>query len=381
MEPTWLTASNAKEQRIGSELRSMVQSPPGYKLVGADVDSQELWIASVLGDAYAAQTHGATPLGWMTLSGTKADGSDMHSVTAKAIGINRDQAKVINYARIYGAGQQFAVQLLKQFNPTISDGEAKSKAHRMFLMTKGKKCFRILQEYKEEFEDIPYTQRDAVRLAGLYGKQILEMFEKPKWEGGTESAMFNRLEEIASEQTPMTPFLKSRLSRALEPAQGLEDRFLPTRVNWVVQSGAVDFLHLMLVCMRWLMQDKIRFCISFHDELRYLVKEEHTYKAALAMHITNLMTRAFCSSRIGLNDLPQSVAFFSSVEVDTVLRKEATLDCKTPSNPHGLQKGYGIPVGESLDVKMAIEKAGGPDVSAWEWHRFSEEAKNIDNKE
>lgn len=49
MEPTWMTASNAHSERVGSELRSLVQAPPGYKIVGADVDSQELWIASVLG--------------------------------------------------------------------------------------------------------------------------------------------------------------------------------------------------------------------------------------------------------------------------------------------------------------------------------------------
>lgn len=365
MEPTWLTASNAKEQRVGSELRAMVQAPPGYKIVGADVDSQELWIASVLGDAYAAKMHGATPLGWMTLSGAKNDGTDMHSVTAKAIGINRDQAKVINYARIYGAGQQFAVQLLKQFNPTISDAEAKSKAYKMFLMTKGKRCYRIRPEYKEEFEDIGYVQRDAVRIAGLYGKHVSEMFEHPKWEGGTESAMFNRLEEIANQPTPRTPFLRSRLSRALEPAQGLEDRFLPTRINWVVQSGAVDFLHLMLVCMRWLMDDKIKFVLSFHDEVRYLVKDDHAYQVALAMHITNLLTRCFCASTLGLTDLPQSVAFFSSVEVDTVLRKEATLDCKTPSNPDGLSKGYGINSGETLDIYTSIKKAGTTDIRSW----------------
>uniref|UniRef100_A0A336KHX2 DNA polymerase subunit gamma-1 n=1 Tax=Culicoides sonorensis TaxID=179676 RepID=A0A336KHX2_CULSO len=369
MEPTWLTASNAKEQRIGSELRAMVQAPPGYKIVGADVDSQELWIASVLGDAYAAKMHGATPLGWMTLSGTKSDGTDMHSVTAKAIGINRDQAKVINYARIYGAGQQFAVQLLKQFNPTISDAEAKSKAFKMFLMTKGKKCYRILPQYEDQFENIAYTQKEAIRISSLHGKHVLEMFKSPKWEGGTESAMFNRLEEIASEPTPKTPFLQSRLSRALEPAQGLEDRFLTTRINWVVQSGAVDFLHLMLVCMRWLMKNNVKFCLSFHDEVRYLVKDEDAYKAALAMHITNLLTRCFCSSKLGLNDLPQSVAFFSSVEVDTVLRKEATLDCKTPSNPDGLSAGYGIGPGESLDIYTSITKAGSSDIREWKWHK------------
>lgn len=36
----------------------MVRAPPGYCLVGADVDSQELWIAAILGDAHFAGIHG-----------------------------------------------------------------------------------------------------------------------------------------------------------------------------------------------------------------------------------------------------------------------------------------------------------------------------------
>lgn len=43
---------------MGSELKAMVQVPPGYSLVGADVDSQELWIAAVLGEAHFAGMHG-----------------------------------------------------------------------------------------------------------------------------------------------------------------------------------------------------------------------------------------------------------------------------------------------------------------------------------
>ncbi|KAJ8729036.1 hypothetical protein PYW07_006735 [Mythimna separata] len=39
-EPTWMTASNAHAERVGSELRAMVQAPPGHSFVGADVDSQ-----------------------------------------------------------------------------------------------------------------------------------------------------------------------------------------------------------------------------------------------------------------------------------------------------------------------------------------------------
>lgn len=38
VENTWLTASNAKKNRVGSELKAMVKAPPGYCFVGADVE-------------------------------------------------------------------------------------------------------------------------------------------------------------------------------------------------------------------------------------------------------------------------------------------------------------------------------------------------------
>lgn len=44
--------------RIGSELKAMVQAPPGYHIIGADVDSQELWIAAIFGEAHFAGIHG-----------------------------------------------------------------------------------------------------------------------------------------------------------------------------------------------------------------------------------------------------------------------------------------------------------------------------------
>lgn len=47
-----------QRDRVGSELKAMVQVPPGYHLVGADVDSQELWIAAMLGEAHFAGMHG-----------------------------------------------------------------------------------------------------------------------------------------------------------------------------------------------------------------------------------------------------------------------------------------------------------------------------------
>jgi len=47
-----------QDDRIGSELKAMIQSPIGYHFVGADVDSQELWIAALLGDKHFQGVHG-----------------------------------------------------------------------------------------------------------------------------------------------------------------------------------------------------------------------------------------------------------------------------------------------------------------------------------
>ena len=56
---------------------------------------------------------------------------------------------------------------------------------------------------------------------------------------------------------------------------------------------------------------------------------------------------------VGLDDLPQSVAFFSAVDVDHVLRKEVTLDCVTPSQPTP------IPPGRSVTFEDAVQATGG----------------------
>ena len=86
------------------------------------------------------------------------------------------------------------------------------------------------------------------------------------------------------------------------------------RINWVVQSSAVDFLHLLLVTVEWLFREmgvRGRFVISIHDEVRYLVTSEDRYKASLALHLANLLVRSEVSAKLGLDSLPASTAFFS----------------------------------------------------------------------
>lgn len=366
VEPTWMTATNPREDRVGSELKAMVRAPPGYCLVGADVDSQELWIAAILGDAHFAGIHGSTAFGWMTLQGKKSEGTDLHSKTAETIGISRDHAKVFNYGRIYGAGQKYAEKLLLQFNHRLTESEAKQKAETLFSNTKGVAKFLLTDFGKNMAQRFGFGE-DVDENGCVVAKVYYQLLRKTarrrrttgnsiddgrRWCGGSESEMFNMLESIAQSVEPRTPVLDCRISKSLEPsAVGTE--FMTSRVNWVVQSSAVDYLHLMLVCMKWLFTKYNidgRFCISIHDEVRYLVSSKDKYRAALALQITNLLTRAMFAHKLGMNDLPQSVAFFSAVDIDTVLRKEVSLDCKTPSNPLGLHRGQGIPPGEALDI-------------------------------
>jgi DNA polymerase gamma 1 len=322
VENTWLTASNAKANRVGSELKSMVRAPTGYCFVGADVDSQELWIASLIGDS-TFKLHGGNAVGFMTLEGTKAAGTDLHSRTAGILGISRNDAKVFNYGRIYGAGLKFAATLLRQFNPSLTDAETTKTANDLYSTTKGKKTNR---------------------------KQL---HERPFWRGGTESFVFNKLEDFAEQERPRTPVLGAGITEALMRRYLTKGGFMTSRINWAIQSSGVDYLHLLIVSMDYLTRRyniNARLAITVHDEIRYLVKEEDKYRAAMALQVANVWTRAMFSQQMGINELPQSCAYFSAVDIDHVLRKEVDMDCITPSHKDK------IPHGESLDILALLAK-------------------------
>lgn len=222
-----------------------------------------------------------------------------------------------------------AVLLLLQSNPSMLPEQAQKLAEDLYASTKGKNTHRT------------------------------DIFNRKFWFGGTESYLFNKLEEIALSDKPQTPALGCGVTYALSkeylPTNFGSD-YLPSRINWVVQSSGVDYLHLLIASMDYLTRKydiNARYLISVHDELRYLVVEEDKYRAALALQIANLWTRSIFAYRLGMDDLPQGVAFFSAVDVDSVLRKEVFMPCVTPSQPTP------IPPGESLDIIGVLEKTNG----------------------
>lgn len=337
IEKTWLTASNAKPNRVGSELKAMVKAPPGWSIVGADVDSQELWICSVMGDAQFG-FHGATAVGWMTLEGSKSLGTDLHSKTAQILGTDRNQAKVFNYSRIYGAGIRHSSQLLLKASPDMSPDEATRKAKELYASTKGKNT------YSDQY----------------FGRRF--------WYGGTESYVFNKLEEIALQDQPKTPALDCGVTAALTrkylpkpkrngpSSTSAGEDYMPSRINWVVQSSGVDYLHLLITAMEYLIAQfglRARFMLSVHDEVRYLARDEDTHRVALALQIANLWTRAMFAHKLHMDSLPQGVGFFAQIDVDKVLRKEADDPCVTPSHPEP------IPAGKAFDIYETLQETHG----------------------
>lgn len=329
VEDTWLTASNAKKNRLGSELKSKIQAPPGYSIVGADVDSEELWIASVVGDSLF-NIHGGTALGWMTLEGDKEHGTDLHSKSAKILGISRNEAKIFNYGRIYGAGETSASRNLKQFNKTITQADADAKAKDLYSATRGSR----------------------IKSKNFALKTFLA--------GGSESVIYNQLELLANQQQQRTPILGSEITAALANENTTTMSLQRTRVNWTIQSSGVDYLHLLIASMFYLTKVydiKVRLMLTVHDEVRFLTKDEDKYRAALALQISNLWTRSLFCEQLGFDNIPANIAFFSLVDIDKVLRKEVNDACITPSQPIPLNSGVALSISQLLEKCRSLGPA------------------------
>jgi DNA polymerase-1 len=91
----------ANDKPFGKQCRELFKADEGYTFVGCDADGLELRDLA----GYMAQWDGGDYVKTV-LEGDKAHGTDMHSINARAIGCDRDTAKVFFYAMIYGAGDR-----------------------------------------------------------------------------------------------------------------------------------------------------------------------------------------------------------------------------------------------------------------------------------
>ena len=323
VESLMVTMCSTKNWRIGTELKSRVQAPDGWKIVGADFDGQEMQIASIYSDKWEGGHVGCSPFGYNVLSGSKEAGTDPHSALAKLAGVDRDTAKIAGFAVLYGAGVRAVQTYIRRKYPEKSPTEVKNFAYRILEGKKGK-------------------QRN-----GLY-------------EGGSDSGCFNFMEEIAMRsRVPQLPCLGTKISTAMRPA-AVGDDFKTGRVNWTIQSSGAEILSIMLTAVHWLTEEyKIpaRFILSIHDEIWFMTPERYAEQFAVLFQIAHMYTWSLFHSAVGIPDLPLSRAYFSSVAIDNRLRKSPKEKTVTLSNPKGETEEFGTEYSMyELNEIGAIEK-------------------------
>lgn len=319
-DPLWLTTCDPKKHLLGSELKSRIKAPPGYKLLVADFSSQEMRIAWSLGDARVGKV-GGTPMSISGIKGSKEDKTDAHSMTASKISTlvgkpyPRQEAKVINFAMLYMAGVKTVSSYIRQVLPEVSIEEAKRFAKDTLEYRRGK-----------------VTYNDSNR----------------EYTGGTDSETYTAIDQIACSPRPRTPLLSREIPDPLCPLYCGSD-FYTTRANWTIQATARDQLDCLTTAFNYMatmcnLEAKIIW--SRHDEVIVLAPESEVTLASELLQQAHIFTWAALHEKLGLYDLPSHGLLFDEINVDTVCRKEVDKAISTPSLIDLEPNGYYIKPGQ-----------------------------------
>jgi hypothetical protein len=304
----WLVAPNPKKNKIGTEIKSYVTAPgENYKLVTCDFDSQEAVVFALLGDSKHGVA-GYTPISISVNLGDKDTGTDIHSMQAKATGINRATAKELVYASFYGQGVKNAAGVILKGNSHISDTEATTLARKFHDNLKGTKT---------------------------YGAQLT---------GGMASDSYNVIDSISDSLNPRTPFLNCRIPLSLNTTE-----FATTRKNWVVQSSGRDLLDSFITLITYGIHcEQLDAYLSYtcHDEVIFICAESDTSALAEIVLHSHLLTYANFVDALGLDSLMQCRKYPELVDVDTVWRKSVDDKCVTPTNTRKFRAGSSYTVSD-----------------------------------
>jgi len=308
VENLFAVMCSTKPNRIGTELKTRIQAPDGWKIISADYDAQEMNVAAIYADKWEGGHVGCSPLGYSILSGSKEAGTDPHSALAKRVGISRDEAKIQNFQILYGAGVRAVQRQILRNHPEKSPTEVKNTSLKILNGKKG-----VLRN-------------------GLY-------------EGGSDSGAFNMMEEISMRaRIPQLPCLGTKISTAMRPSAVGTD-FKTGRTNWAIQASGAEILSITLTAVGWLAKEyKIpyRFIISIHDELHFMTPDKYAEQFAVLFQIAHMYTWSLFHSAVEIPDLPLSRAYFSSVAIDERLRKSPKEKTVTLSNPNGESETPGV---------------------------------------
>jgi DNA polymerase gamma 1 len=316
-ENLWLTVPDPKYDKIGSEIKTRVQAPKGYVFVESDFDAQEAVVASIFADSYH-KVAGSTQFSHSILAGSKDDGSDMHSMTAKAIGISRAVAKGCNYGMLYGCGAKTLANTIRKGNKNIPMKEAMEMGRKLIKIKKGEKASRLSQTLI----------------------------------GGSDSYAYNEMARIANMPCPINPLSGTKMSTAFRPSSVGTD-FWTMRNNWCIQSTGSAMLHAFMTAMEWLISHyelEAEFCMSVHDSILYLCPEPQAEKVAALFQVAHVWCWAWMRYNYGIYELPVANAWLSSIEIDKIFRKSADSSTKTVSQQKDEENGRSVSVQDLIPV-------------------------------
>lgn len=321
-EHLWLTVPDPKPNKIGTEVKTRVQIKSPWVFISSDYDGQESVIASVFADSYH-KIPGSTQFSYSILAGSKDDGTDIHSMTAKTINISRSIAKNCNYGMQYGAGVATLATTIRKGNKSMSVEDAEFLAKKLISAKKGRKASR--------------TSNTLI--------------------GGSDSHAYNEMSRIANTLIPKNPLSGTKMSTAFRP-QVVGKDFFTMRNNWVIQSTGSAMLHAFLTGMEYLTRRynvQARFCMSVHDSILYVCREKDADLVSALYQVAHLWSWTWLRYNYGICEMPHANAWFSSIEIDHIFRKSATASTVTVSQP--LQEPHGrahtitslVPILDSLD--------------------------------
>ena len=267
VDKLFLLCPKPKEDKGGSEFMKFIEAKPGYKIVTADFDSAELIYASHLANFYLdSESQLGCDFSEYILNGDTAKKTDIHSVVATMLGIDRGAAKNLVYGANYGQGKE---------------------ARREMIM-KVTGCNR----------------KEANRLANLFEEQYIGDKAKPVFEAT----------RFMAEMDLPTPLLLSELPDGLLDTGS--DHFT-TKNNRVIQALGTDHLNILITDVERQIEDlslDATLILTRHDECLYEVLESHTEAFKTAIQSAHRFSVECLLSRLGIRLAVERWLNFSSVD-------------------------------------------------------------------
>lgn len=315
VEPLSTTMCRASYDKIGSELKSKIEAPPGWSMVGADFDTQELSIGSLWADCWHGKGIGKTPMSKACLEGDKTLGTDCHTIMAKHLNVEREIAKLVNWSLLYGSGSSTLSKLIYA-NTDLNLEKCVILAKKAIKKARGTRVQNLLQ-------------------------------------GGTDSSAHNMMSAISkgttlvgkcrNDKIARLPILGTLLCDSLQP-EYIGNDFTTTRKNWTIQGTGSEMLCIFLT---WLHLSCLKtntphiYVISIHDEVWFCTPTEHAHQLATLFQVSHYMTWKVVHEAVSL-ELPEPRFWFSSVEIDKVVRKSVSESQTTLTNKEELPNGISI---------------------------------------